>query len=238
MWLWAGCTPLPTQVEPTHLANLQVTSQVSEDSTVLATIAPFKAIFNQQMQQVIGQSAKRMSKNDVESHLGNFVVDAILTQARILHSTPVDLAVINNGGLRAPLPAGNITVSHVYELMPFENTLYIVELDSAAVMRLFNGIPTRYSTSVANSVVLFKEDQVHKLFINGVPFDPQKKYLLAVSDYLAEGGLRSLQGATIVARYQHKIRDMIMDHVKWHQGQDRKIDAEIEGRVKILDHAE
>ncbi len=34
---------------------------------------------------------------------------------------PVDICLLNTGGLRAELPKGNITRGHAFELMPFVN---------------------------------------------------------------------------------------------------------------------
>ncbi len=232
----AACTSTAPSVQSSQVELIPVDASIASDSLAEATIAPFKAIMNQQMQTVIGQAQKRLEKTNVESHLGNFVVDAILSQARMVHSDHIDMAVIGNGGLRAPIPQGVVKVSTVYELMPFENTLYILELNGSQTMALFSYLADNQRTSVANSVVLLKDDQVHKLFINGAPFDPEGRYILAVSDYLAEGGGRMefLKEAKVLERYPVKIRDLIIDQVKWLNNQGQMVDAHIEGRVKVI----
>jgi len=45
----------------------------------------------------------------------------------------VQIAMTNGGGLRCPIPAGEITVGKLYEVMPFDNTLYTMKLSGADV---------------------------------------------------------------------------------------------------------
>lgn len=234
--LLAACSTSAPTVQTSQIQLLPVDQSYDNDSLAEATIAPFKTIMNQQMQRVIGKTDKRLEKDTVESHLGNFVVDAILAQARLQYSGQIHMAVITNGGLRAPIPEGQVTVATIYELMPFENTLYILELTGDQTKAMFDYLANNKRTSVANSVALIKDDHVHRLFINGEPFKEDQRYILAVSDYLAEGGGRMhfLKEARVLERYNVKIRDMIIEHIKWLDGQGQLVDATIEGRVKIL----
>ena len=45
----------------------------------------------------------------------------------------VQIAMTNGGGLRVPIPAGEITAGILYEVMPFDNTLYSMKLSGADV---------------------------------------------------------------------------------------------------------
>ena len=45
----------------------------------------------------------------------------------------VQIAMTNGGGLRCPVPAGEITAGKLYEVMPFDNTLYTMKLSGADV---------------------------------------------------------------------------------------------------------
>jgi len=45
----------------------------------------------------------------------------------------VQIAMTNGGGLRVPVPAGEITAGILYEVMPFDNTLYTMKLSGADV---------------------------------------------------------------------------------------------------------
>ncbi len=45
----------------------------------------------------------------------------------------VQIAMTNGGGLRIPVPAGDITAGILYEVMPFDNTLYTMKLSGADI---------------------------------------------------------------------------------------------------------
>lgn len=45
----------------------------------------------------------------------------------------VQIAMTNGGGLRTDIPAGDITAGKLYEVMPFDNTLYTMKLSGADV---------------------------------------------------------------------------------------------------------
>ncbi|MCQ2348189.1 MAG: bifunctional metallophosphatase/5'-nucleotidase [Paludibacteraceae bacterium] len=57
-----------------------------------------------------------------ETNLGDFVADAM----RVVSKS--DIGIANAGGLRASLKAGNITYGDVLQVLPFNNTLYKIEV--------------------------------------------------------------------------------------------------------------
>jgi len=222
-------------LEP-HSELLTVDSSYGEDSLAEATIAPFRTVMEQEMEVIIGHANKRLVEGSVESLLGNFVTDAILFQSRLNYSGKVHMSVMTNGGLRAPIPKGPVKLSTIYELMPFENLLYILELNGTQTSSLFNLLASNKGVSIANSVVLVEDDKPMKIFIDGEPFSEDHTYVLAVSDYYAQGGggMEFLKEARILATVDVKIRDMIIEHIRWLEAQGSAADAEIEGRVKLI----
>src|SRR5262245_14965863 len=95
------------------------------DSSVYQFIKPYRDKMEGEMNTVIGVSEQAMERGMPEGRLGNFVADACMIEARKVFypsdGRQPDFTILNNGGLRRPLPSGNITVGNIYELMPFEN---------------------------------------------------------------------------------------------------------------------
>ena len=77
------------------------------------------------MNEVLTYSKINLTKKGSESLLGNFVTDLCLEQ----FSDQADICIMNNGGLRFPLPKGEVTIGDIYKLMPFENKLVVLELN-------------------------------------------------------------------------------------------------------------
>ncbi|ERI90053.1 5'-nucleotidase protein [Clostridiales bacterium oral taxon 876 str. F0540] len=89
-------------------------------------------IFN----EVIGHDDAAYTKDQVdspygESQLGNWMADVVRNYAN------ADVGMVNNGGIRlSPVPAGDITVGTIFNLMPFDNTVCTVTMTGAQLKYL------------------------------------------------------------------------------------------------------
>ena len=86
------------------------------------------------MNEIISFTKSDLIKNKPVGNLGNFVTDLCLSYAE------ADICIMNNGGLRSSINKGNITVGMIYELMPFENELVIVELSKTDFFEMLHHI--------------------------------------------------------------------------------------------------
>ena len=122
------------------------------DSTALAVLAPYKAIVDSLMNSVVGISSQRMEKGGPESLLSNLVADVLKESSAALIGKPTDIGLINMGGLRSDLPAGNITRGDIFEILPFENSLCILTLDGKTLKDLFNQIAYRRGEGISGEI--------------------------------------------------------------------------------------
>ena len=82
------------------------------------------------MYEVIGSSEQKMDKGHPESLLSNLVAEVLRQAATKVQDKPADMGLVNMGGLRNILPAGDITVGTVYEILPFENSLCVMKMNT------------------------------------------------------------------------------------------------------------
>jgi len=209
-----------------------VSDSVSSDSMMISMLAPYKQGMNATMQQVVGFTDTTLYKAQPESALGNFVADALLKRGRSVN-TSVDAAVMNYGGLRIPyITAGNITLGKLYELMPFDNMLCIVSVSGVVLHQFCDHMAMLGGWPVSNIRFRIKNKKATDIFINGIPLDIQRSYLIATNDYLATGGddcsfLKTLPRQTT----NIFIRDIIIDEVKALNNEHKPIHANLEKRV-------
>jgi 2',3'-cyclic-nucleotide 2'-phosphodiesterase (5'-nucleotidase family) len=124
----------------------------------------------------------------VESAEGNFFSDLMLA-AR----PDAQVSVTNGGGLRADLPAGELTYGQLFEAIPFDNRFAIVELSGGDLRQLLTGNLQRGGgilswgglTAKARCSAGKLEVQVR---VAGKPLDDKARYKLVTSDFLASGG--------------------------------------------------
>lgn len=185
------------------------------------------------MNRILAQSAQAMEKGQPESRLGNFVADLCFEQVAGGDHFKADFCVLNNGGLRSSLPEGAIRLRNVFELMPFDNTLVILDLDGATTVKLLNYIAKLGGVPVANLRMSIMGDVPRDVFIGGRPFDEKNHYRVLTSDYLAGGGdsMEFFKEAGTVVSTGIPVRDAIISFIEESGEKNRVIIANTDGRI-------
>jgi 2',3'-cyclic-nucleotide 2'-phosphodiesterase/3'-nucleotidase len=90
------------------------------------------------LSMVIGKLEGNLKKETVGAgSVGNFVTEAMLRVANEKSGKNVVLALTNAGGLRKnEIAAGELRVSDIFELMPFENSLLVFDLTGAQILKI------------------------------------------------------------------------------------------------------
>lgn len=223
------------QVQVQEGQALQVDSLIAPEPEAVSLIMPYKERLDAEINRVIGRARYELNKGPVESALGNFVADLTREKASEHSGINVDMGAITVGGIRVPIAEGPIRVSDIFELMPFENMVWILELTPSQTRQLFAYAAERKNIAISNSKLLIANDEPLHIEINGETFDSKKRYTLAVSDYLANGGddMGFLKEARVLRKLDVKLRDMIVEKVEEEAAAGRPIEAHIEGRVEI-----
>ncbi len=173
--------------------NISIADGLPEDPEFNKTIAPYKAELEGIMNTVISYTPVDLTKAGDNSNLGNLLADYTLegaeTWAKANGIAHIDAAVINIGGIRTTIAAGDIHTRQIYEVMPFENEVMIMKMKGSDLQGLFDYyLKTQVNNPVARLQIETDGDQITKQLIDGKPLDQQKTYYIATSDYLAYGG--------------------------------------------------
>jgi 2',3'-cyclic-nucleotide 2'-phosphodiesterase/3'-nucleotidase len=109
----------------------------------------------------------------------------------------VQIAMTNGGGLRVPIPAGDITAGILYEVMPFDNTLYTMKLSGADVKaNIEHGIMNEDIGWVQIAGVRVTYDPkaeagnriTSMVLEDGTPIEMDKYYTVVTNDFMFTGG--------------------------------------------------
>ena len=208
----------------------------AEDPVIVALIAPYHDKVTAQMTEVLGTAPQALTKSAGESPLANFVADLQRTRAAEVLGQPIPLGVMTNGGLRAGFAAGPVTLGAVFELMPFENELVVLDAPSLVVQQLFDyAAHAKMAVSGATYAITF-DGMPSDIRIGGQPFDVNnpRTYPIAISDYLATGGDNMLFFKTLTPRHTNVLlRTAIADQVRALTKAGQPVTARVEGRVKV-----
>lgn len=221
-----------------HAVDMDASQEVNPDSATIKILQPYKEKIEQTMNQVIGESVKDMTSGQPESTLGN-LVSGMLREAAAAHlGHPADMGLVNTGGLRADLYKGKIVNGNIFEILPFDNALNIVYLKGNVLKELMQNIATVGGEGVSNCEIHFNaQRELVSSKINGKSIDPNKVYTVATIDYLVEGngGMTALTKADSVAAFPYEtLRDLMIQYVKQQTKAGKKIDAKLDGRVKLM----
>jgi 2',3'-cyclic-nucleotide 2'-phosphodiesterase/3'-nucleotidase len=211
--------------------------EVTPDSTWVARMARWNAAVAPIASVVIAQAARPMGRSrGGDGAVGSLVADAMRAAAQ------ADIAMQNTGGLRADLPQGPITRGGIYEVMPFDNTIIVLDLSATDVRRALeqsleygritqvSGIRYGYDRSQPRNhrVVLLTDS-------SGVALDTTRTYRVAVNDFMATGGdnYDVLSAAPhredLVILVRNAIEEFIVRRAKSNGG---VLDYQPDGRVK------
>ena len=173
--------------------------------------------------------------------LGNFVADGMRAQGSIRLGKPVDLAIMNGGGLRRnTISEGTLRARDIFELLPFENALVTLDLTGEQVLKLLGVVVSgREAQSGARITYITKADKsaaLERATLGNKEIDPTATYTVVTIDYLVNvGGDRYavLREGKNTKALGITLRDAMMDHVKAEAAAGRDIKPNLDGRFDL-----
>ena len=182
--------------------------------------------------EVIGHSSAAYECGKMNP-LSNWVADAVYDIASGLTERKIDLAIINKGGIRQPLPEGDVSLGLVMTMLPFTNSVVVMEIDGKSLAEGLDVMASRGGDAVSRQAsARIEGGRAVDVTVGGEPLDYGRKYVVATIDYLANGGDNMASFATggkVIAKSEEQLKNEIINYIK-------KLTAE--GRAITPDTAE
>lgn len=191
------------------------------DEVIGDTILVMQKIAEAGMDVIIGEASMNITKmgTGTQNLIGNLVCEAMKDY------TEADFSFMNLGGIRDELLAGQISYRNVFSVMPFDNQIALIEVDGRFLKEI---IETRVSGSrhglrtAGIKVIINRKrenfNRISNLLIGGEPWQADKIYKIATSDFLLQGnaGLALLTKVpeSKITRYEQGLRDVIVEYIK------------------------
>ncbi|MCG7336475.1 5'-nucleotidase C-terminal domain-containing protein [Sporosarcina sp. ACRSM] len=133
-----------------------------------------------------------------ETNLGNIITDGMLAKAKEIDPATV-IAFQNGGGIRTSIPQGPITYGQAISVLPFGNSLALVELSGAELKSVFEHSVKDYPAEsggflhIAGMQLVFDGtaeagNRVVSMTIDGTEIEADKTYKVATNVFTAQGG--------------------------------------------------
>ena len=205
--------------------NIEINQEVLSDSSIVKYYQPFKKNLEESLMNTpISYSPETYKKNDGElnSSLSNMFADATYEMSNPVFNKisgkNIDIVLLNNGGIRSIISRGNISEKTAFELMPFENSIVVLELSGLSIIKMIDYLrKVKLQHPISGLQITLNNDySVNEVKINGVSIEEEKKYYVATTDYLLEGGdkMYFLAETTKTTYINYKMRDILIDYFK------------------------
>ena len=177
-----------------------------EDTSIAADVTQYAQPLEELKNQIVGQSAVDLQGDrglvrSQETNLADLICDAMLWKSA---SEDTQICILNGGGIRASIPAGDVSMGHVLEVLPFGNQIATFGLKGSDVRAaLEHGVSDYEEQSGAFPQVggmryTFDPNQPVGSRITSVevrnadggysPIDPGAVYKVTSNEYMRNGG--------------------------------------------------
>jgi 2',3'-cyclic-nucleotide 2'-phosphodiesterase (5'-nucleotidase family) len=220
----SSCKQPPSNLSNINAKQLPVDSSLVKVDSIESYVLPYRKRINEVLDSTLAYATKMITKQDgaYNTSAGNLMADIILSEANAIFKSRkgknIDFVLLNHGGIRSIISKGKVSARTAYEVMPFENSIIVVELSGKSVLEMVDFlIRTKRAHPIAGmQIVINKKDQLQSLRIQGKPFDEKKNYYVATSNYLVTGGdnmgfFKNMIDATDT---EYLIRNAMIDYFK------------------------
>ncbi|WP_164670801.1 5'-nucleotidase C-terminal domain-containing protein [Virgibacillus doumboii] len=162
-------------------------SEVTPDPEVASILDKYAEQVAPIMNEVVGYNATDLTgdySNDGDHGLGNLIADGMKA------AMDSDFAMMNGGGIRDDLLAGEVTWGDLYNIQPFGNTLMMFEIKGADLYPIIEAqLSPTYGPDYSISGFHYTWDPETNTVVDvtlpdGTPVDPDKTYTLTVNNYM------------------------------------------------------
>ncbi|MFN1648127.1 bifunctional UDP-sugar hydrolase/5'-nucleotidase UshA [Vibrio rotiferianus] len=169
-----------------------VQDEIAQDSAMLDFLRPYQEKGQGQLNVKIAESNGKLEgdRNVVrfqQTNLGRLIATAHMERAK------ADFAVMNSGGVRDSIEAGDITYKDVLTVQPFGNMVSYVDMSGKEVLDYLNVVATKPVDSgayaqFAGISMTVENGKVSNVFIGEKQLRLDSEYRFTVPSYNASGG--------------------------------------------------
>ena len=118
--------------------EIAITDMISSNAELEKFIKPYRDKIDADLNTVLAYAPETLDKNGQwQTPMGNMFADVALQYGNPIfikrENRPIDIVLLNHGGIRTIIPKGNVTTRTAFEIMPFENSMVVVALKTAQI---------------------------------------------------------------------------------------------------------
>jgi len=222
-----------------RMVRLDSTYDSKVDPKLAKYVAKKRHKMEKQMQVVIAHTDAELESYAPESPLSNFLTDILLDESsKYIKDTTfdnIDISLLNFGGIRTSMPAGNVTVGDMYQITPFENYLSYILLKGSELRKVLERFTDKFNGPYSGATIEYRNGKPVRILVQGKPIDDNRMYKLVTLNFLAEGGDHLLEGIQF-ERMEYTtltFREFLIAELKAMTARGEKVVGKKDGRAVI-----
>ena len=175
-----------------NLGKVSEGEEVIQDPKILAVMDYFLKLGGEKLNTLVGKTEITLdgevaSLRTKGTNLGNLITDAMAWK------TNSEIAILNAGGIRASINVGDITYRDVLKVLPFGNTICVLQLYGKEIIEIIDYVvsiqPGKGAyPQISGLTFTYENGEVKDVMVNGEVLENERVYRIATNDYLALGG--------------------------------------------------
>ena len=187
-------------------------------------IRPYREHINKDLDSILAYCPETLNKSTGkwQTTIGNLMADVTLNRGNTVfikrENKTIDICLLNQGGIRATLPKGNVTSRNAFQIMPFENSLVVVALKGEQIYEIVDYFIAEKQPHPLSGLTftIGKNNNPKNILVQGKPLEKDKIYYVGTNDYLANGGDNMSFFNKGIKTYDldYKLRNIFIDYFK------------------------
>ena len=238
-WGYAQNVSAPKYKYQYKMVRLDSTYDAKVDPKLAKYVVKKRAQMEKQMQVVIAHTDAELESFAPESPLSNFLTDILLNESsKYIKDTTfdnLDISMLNFGGIRTSMPAGNVTVGDMYRITPFENYLTFIVLKGSELKKALGRFNDQFNAPYSGATIVYKNNKPIKITVQGKPIDDNRLYKLVTLNFISDGGDKLLEDIQYekIEYTTVTFREFLIAELKAMTARGEKVTGKKDGRVVV-----
>lgn len=186
------------------------------DSRFASLIDPYRTGVDSLRAYEIGKTNQEFERTS--TRLLNLFSDFVRIRGSEICGKPVDLSIMNKGGIRNSISAGPITKGEIIDIAPFENRIVVIDISGIDLLENIGIMVGQEGQGVSSNVRILYDPSTHAInsaTIDGTPIRPDRRYRLATIDYLAAGNdyMTPLTRGVTIAKSKDILYEALIEYI-------------------------
>lgn len=218
---------------------LDSTYDAKVDSKLAKYVDKKRHQMEKRMKVVIGHTDAELESFAPESPLSNLLTDILLSEShkyiKDVAFDNLDMSMLNFGGIRTSMPAGDVTVGDIYRISPFDNYMTFILVKGSELRKALSKFTDKFNAAYSGATITYSNNHPTQILIQGKPIEDNQVYKLVTLDFIADGGDHLLEGVQYekIEYTTVTFRDFLIAEIKAMTARGEKMTGKKDGRAKV-----